>query len=144
MSTIRKTNYSLPITITSSDVSSAFHQRMQFAHGFGRLGKQQILTFRCGQHCEGPVVLFLVAGEEESSKTERMKQMIVFKVQMACGKSRVKARTVVAKTCGVNFLELQGDDVIVVAGDGIDAACLTYSLRKKVGHTDIICMTPLE
>ncbi|KAJ6703590.1 BROMO-ADJACENT HOMOLOGY (BAH) DOMAIN-CONTAINING PROTEIN [Salix viminalis] len=96
------------------------------------------------KHCEGPVVLFLVAGEEESSRTERMKQMIVFKVQMACGKSRVKARTVVAKTCGVNFLELQGDDVIVVAGDGIDAACLTYSLRKKVGHTDIICMTPLE
>lgn len=104
----------------------------------------EVFFFFLTRQCEGPVVLFLVAGEEESSRTGRMKQMIVFKVQMACGKSRVKARTVVAKTCGVNFLELQGDDVIVVAGDGIDAACLTYSLRKKVGHTDIICMTPLE
>ncbi|KAI5583249.1 hypothetical protein POPTR_006G002000v4 [Populus trichocarpa] len=67
-----------------------------------------------------------------------MKQVIVFKVQMACGKSRVKARTVVAKACGVNSLALQGDDRIVVSGDGIDAAHLTYCLRKKVGHTDII------
>ncbi|KAJ6921297.1 disease resistance protein Pik-1-like [Populus alba x Populus x berolinensis] len=65
-------------------------------------------------------------------------QVIVFKVQMACGKSRVKARTVVAKACGVNALALQGDDRIVVSGDGIDAAHLTYCLRKKVGHTDII------
>ena len=103
----------------------------------------EVFFFFLTRHCEGPVVLFLVAGEEESSRTERMKvctclanqcllragqktfhalfvifvfiylliniiifvvnlqQMIVFKVQMSCGKSRVKARTVVAKTCGI-------------------------------------------
>ncbi|KAF9679311.1 hypothetical protein SADUNF_Sadunf06G0001900 [Salix dunnii] len=73
-----------------------------------------------------------------------MKQVIVFKVQMACGKSRVKARTVVAKACGVNSLALQGDDRIVVSGDGIDAAHLTYCLRKKVGHADIISIQLMQ
>ncbi|CAK7323372.1 unnamed protein product [Dovyalis caffra] len=74
----------------------------------------------------------------------RRKQVIVFKVQMNCGKSRVKARTVVAKAFGVNSLALQGDDRIVVSGDDIDAASLTFCLRKKVGHTDIISIMPID
>ncbi len=41
---------------------------------------------------------------------------------------------------GVNFVGLEGaeKDKVVVIGDGIDAAKLATSLRKKVGQTDII------
>ncbi|KAJ6408638.1 hypothetical protein OIU84_011881 [Salix udensis] len=45
---------------------------------------------------------------------------------------------------GVNSLALQGDDRIVVSGDGIDAAHLTYCLRKKVGHADIISIKLMQ
>ncbi|KAL9373275.1 hypothetical protein Peur_032895 [Populus x canadensis] len=69
------------------------------------------------------------------------KQKIVLKVQMNCEKCRTKALKVVADADGVSFMGLEGEkkeDIVVVIGEGVDAAKLASSLRKKVGHTDIV------
>ncbi|XP_020220228.1 disease resistance protein Pik-1 [Cajanus cajan] len=70
-----------------------------------------------------------------------MKQKIVMKVNMSSQKSRTKALKIVASANGVSFVGLEGEekDKLVVIGD-VDAVKLTNSLRKKVGHTDIISL----
>lgn len=47
---------------------------------------------------------------------------------------------------GVNFVGLEGEskDRLVVIGEGVDAVKLTYSLRKKVGQTDIISLAEVK
>ncbi|KAG4946049.1 hypothetical protein JHK87_042056 [Glycine soja] len=74
-----------------------------------------------------------------------MKQKIVMKVHMNCQKCRTKALKVVAAASGVNFVGLEGEekDKLVVIGDEVDPVKLTNSLRKKVGHTDIISLAEL-
>ncbi|XP_034892719.1 heavy metal-associated isoprenylated plant protein 47-like [Populus alba] len=75
-----------------------------------------------------------------------MKQKIVLGVQMNCQKCRRKALEVVAETDGVCFLGLEGEnkEKVVVIGDGVDAAKLACRLRKKVGYTDIISVSPAD
>ncbi|KAI4298851.1 hypothetical protein L6164_032366 [Bauhinia variegata] len=69
-----------------------------------------------------------------------MKQKIVMKVSMNCQKCKTKALKVVAAANGVNFMGLEGDDKVVVVGDGVDAVKLAKALRKKIGHTDILSL----
>ncbi|KAI9379900.1 hypothetical protein POPTR_016G002600v4 [Populus trichocarpa] len=60
---------------------------------------------------------------------------------MNCEKCRTKALKVVADADGVSFMGLEGEkkeDIVVVIGEGVDAAKLASSLMKKVGHTDIV------
>ncbi|KAK3009632.1 hypothetical protein RJ639_015171 [Escallonia herrerae] len=47
---------------------------------------------------------------------------------------------------GVNSVMIEGEDKdkVVVIGDGIDAACLTRSLRKKVGHATLVSVEVLK
>ncbi|KAG4956392.1 hypothetical protein JHK85_042772 [Glycine max] len=74
------------------------------------------------------------------------KQKIVMKVHMNCQKCRTKALKVVAAASGVNFVGLEGEekDKLVVIGDEVDPVKLTNSLRKKVGHTDIISLAEVK
>ncbi|XP_073013651.1 heavy metal-associated isoprenylated plant protein 47-like [Typha latifolia] len=66
-----------------------------------------------------------------------MKQKIAIKVHMNCDKCRSKAMQLVASADGVNSIELQGEDQLVVVGDGVDPVYLTTILRKKFGRADI-------
>ena len=47
---------------------------------------------------------------------------------------------------GVSFVGLEGEekDKLVLIGDGVDAANIACSLRKKVGYTDIITVAEYE
>ena len=47
---------------------------------------------------------------------------------------------------GVNFVGLEGadKDKVVVIGDGVDAARLATTMRKKVGQTDIISVAEVK
>ncbi|RZB64243.1 Heavy metal-associated isoprenylated plant protein 47 isoform D [Glycine soja] len=47
---------------------------------------------------------------------------------------------------GVNYVGLEGEekDKLVVIGDEVDPVKLTNSLRKKVGHTDIISLAEVK
>ncbi|KAK1608957.1 hypothetical protein QYE76_032630 [Lolium multiflorum] len=69
-----------------------------------------------------------------------MKQQIVIKVQMTGDKCRSKAMSLVAATVGVDSVSLAGDgkDQVVVVGDCIDSVKLTTTLRKKVGHAQLL------
>ncbi|KAG6744456.1 hypothetical protein POTOM_051085 [Populus tomentosa] len=64
------------------------------------------------------------------------KQKIVLKVPMNCERCRTMALKVVADADVV--LEGEKKEDVVVIGEGVDAAKLASSLRKKVGHTDIV------
>ncbi|KAI9124528.1 hypothetical protein K1719_004450 [Acacia pycnantha] len=70
----------------------------------------------------------------------KLNMKIVMKVHMSCQKCRAKALKLVASANGVSFVGLEGDEKekVVVIGDGVDAVKLTNSLRKKVGHTNIL------
>nr|GEV00016.1 heavy metal-associated isoprenylated plant protein 47-like [Tanacetum cinerariifolium] len=60
-------------------------------------------------------------------------------MQPKCGKCQTKAMMAVAKSLGVNSVELQGENKnqMVVIGDGVDAAALTSSVRKKVKNASL-------
>ncbi|KVI02316.1 heavy metal-associated isoprenylated plant protein 47-like [Cynara cardunculus var. scolymus] len=68
-----------------------------------------------------------------------MTQRIVIKMQPKCGRCRTRAMMVAAQASGVYSVELQGDNKnqMVVTGDGINAAALTSSVRKKVKHASL-------
>ncbi|XP_021287667.1 heavy metal-associated isoprenylated plant protein 47-like isoform X2 [Herrania umbratica] len=68
-----------------------------------------------------------------------MKQKIVIKVSMHCDKCRTKALKIAAAADGVISVGLHGPekDKLMIVGDGIDAACLTESLRKKLSHASL-------
>ncbi|XP_039014102.1 heavy metal-associated isoprenylated plant protein 47-like [Hibiscus syriacus] len=68
-----------------------------------------------------------------------MKQKIVIKVSMHCRKCRKKALQVAAVAYGVTSVALHGPekDKLMILGDGVDAACLTEALRKKLCHASI-------
>ncbi|XWS67411.1 hypothetical protein CRYUN_Cryun04dG0004400 [Craigia yunnanensis] len=90
-----------------------------------------------------------------------MKQKIVIKIQMS-GRSegfclgcilrksddgkgfQTKVLKNVAETFGVISVALEGDDKVVVIGDGIDATKLTRCLRKKVGHANIVSLEEVK
>ncbi|KAB1199132.1 hypothetical protein CJ030_MR0G027300, partial [Morella rubra] len=64
-----------------------------------------------------------------------LQQKIVIKLRVPCDKCSSKALALAAEADGVSSVALEGADrdQVVVIGDGVDAACLTTSLRKKVG-----------
>ncbi|OMP04288.1 putative metal ion binding protein [Corchorus olitorius] len=68
-----------------------------------------------------------------------MKQKIVIKVSMNCSKCRTKAMKIAAVADGVISVALHGPekDKLMIVGDGVDAACLTSSLRKKLCHASL-------
>ncbi|KAI4374828.1 hypothetical protein MLD38_012775 [Melastoma candidum] len=69
-----------------------------------------------------------------------MKQKIVIKVCMNCDRARSKAMKVASESSGVRSVAIEGNDLdqLVVTGEGIDSACLTTTLRKKVGDAVIL------
>ncbi|XWS08153.1 hypothetical protein CRYUN_Cryun41cG0055900 [Craigia yunnanensis] len=70
---------------------------------------------------------------------ENMKQKIVIQVSMHCDKCRTKALKIAAAADGVASVALHGPekDKLMIVGDGVDAACLTSSLRKKLSHASL-------
>ncbi|MBA0693286.1 hypothetical protein Golax_009599 [Gossypium laxum] len=58
---------------------------------------------------------------------------------MHCSKCRKKALKVAAVAYGVTSVALHGPekDKLMILGDGVDAACLTEALRKKLCHASI-------
>ncbi|XP_059431245.1 heavy metal-associated isoprenylated plant protein 41-like [Corylus avellana] len=74
-----------------------------------------------------------------------MKQKIVMKVQMNCLKCQSKALQVAAEANGVSFVGLGAQkDKVEVIGDGVDAPKLVKSLRKKVGHTELLTVEAVK
>ncbi|KAG7619584.1 hypothetical protein ISN44_As04g004750 [Arabidopsis suecica] len=71
---------------------------------------------------------------------------ILMSVSMRCDKCRSEALKIGAKTTGVTFVGIEGEekDKVVVIGEGVDAACLVVRLRKKVGFADIISVTDVD
>lgn len=45
---------------------------------------------------------------------------------------------------GVDSVGIEGDDRVVVIGNGVDATKLTICMRKKVGHTDLISVAEVK
>ncbi|KAJ6747915.1 hypothetical protein OIU74_030222 [Salix koriyanagi] len=76
----------------------------------------------------------------------KMKQKIVLRVQMNCDKCRIKTLRVVSDADGVSSVGFEGENKqnVAVIGDAVDAARLASTLRKKVGHTDIISVAPVK
>ncbi|KAJ7946476.1 Heavy metal transport/detoxification protein [Quillaja saponaria] len=68
------------------------------------------------------------------------------KVQFRCQKCRTKALKVAAGAHGVNSVSLEGGDKdqLVVIGDGMDAANLAATLRKKVAYADIVSLSEVK
>ncbi|KAJ4837235.1 hypothetical protein Tsubulata_027964, partial [Turnera subulata] len=75
-----------------------------------------------------------------------MKQKIVIKVSVHCDKCRTKALKIAAATEGVTSVALEGDDKdkVVVIGEGVDAACLTNSLKKKMNYASILTVEEVK
>ncbi|XP_056163494.1 heavy metal-associated isoprenylated plant protein 47-like [Syzygium oleosum] len=69
-----------------------------------------------------------------------MKKKIVLKVQMSCQKCRTKALQIISGSDGVNSVAFEGEDKVVVVGEGVDAVPLVNRLRKKVGPTEVISL----
>ncbi|KAJ7967872.1 Heavy metal transport/detoxification protein [Quillaja saponaria] len=75
-----------------------------------------------------------------------MKKKIVMKVQINCQKCRKNVLKIAAGSYGVEFVGIEGGDKdqLVVIGEGVDAANLAGSLRKKVGYADIISLSEVK
>ncbi|KAI4366210.1 hypothetical protein MLD38_022115 [Melastoma candidum] len=96
-----------------------------------------------GMVCEQEPSLCIVIGRSSRPLVYlllKMKQKIVIKVCMNCDRARSEAMKIAAKTCGVRTMGIEGNelDQLVVTGEGIDSACLTITLRKKVGPAVIV------
>ncbi|XP_022732849.1 heavy metal-associated isoprenylated plant protein 47-like [Durio zibethinus] len=68
-----------------------------------------------------------------------VQQKIVIQVSMPCDKCRTKALKIAAAAHGVISVALHGaeKDKLMIVGDGVDAVCLTSSLRKKFCHASL-------
>ncbi|XP_010668394.2 heavy metal-associated isoprenylated plant protein 47 [Beta vulgaris subsp. vulgaris] len=75
-----------------------------------------------------------------------MKQKIVIKVQMRCGKCRKEAMKIAASAEGVISVTMQGKDKdeIVVVGNEVDSAGLCAALRKKVGISNLLSVEEVK
>ncbi|KAG5545860.1 hypothetical protein RHGRI_018126 [Rhododendron griersonianum] len=73
-------------------------------------------------------------------------QRIVIKVVLKGKKSRSKIWEIVGKLPGVESVAFAGQDKnhVVVTGDGIDSVELTVLLRKKVGSSELVSVSPVE
>ncbi|XP_076949004.1 heavy metal-associated isoprenylated plant protein 47-like [Bidens hawaiensis] len=68
-----------------------------------------------------------------------MKKKIVINIQTKCEKCRTEAMKAVVDVSGVNSVEVKGGDKnqLVVIGEGVDAAALTKSVRKKIKNASL-------
>ncbi|CAM8988945.1 unnamed protein product [Rhodiola kirilowii] len=75
-----------------------------------------------------------------------IQQKIVLQLEMPSEKCRKKAMEIAAGTDGVMSIATTGAEGnrLVVVGVGIDSATLTRSLRKEVGHTNIISIKKMD
>ncbi|XP_052177655.1 heavy metal-associated isoprenylated plant protein 46-like [Diospyros lotus] len=73
-----------------------------------------------------------------------MQRKVVIKFCMKSNKSRSKVLTTAAGFTGVEEVALNGEDQIVVVGDGIDSVALTTLLRKKVGYAELVSVQSPE
>ncbi|XP_021750448.1 heavy metal-associated isoprenylated plant protein 47-like [Chenopodium quinoa] len=75
-----------------------------------------------------------------------MKQKIVVKVQMRCGKCRKKAMKIAASAEGVISVAIQGNDKdeIVVIGNRVDSAGLCTALRRKLGDANLVSVEEIK
>ncbi|KAJ7964653.1 Heavy metal-associated isoprenylated plant protein [Quillaja saponaria] len=71
------------------------------------------------------------------------KKNIVIKISMNDQKSRSKAMKAVCVS-GVEAVAFQGQDQIVVTGEGVDAVHLTSKLRKKFVCAELVSVGPVE
>ncbi|XP_050369357.1 heavy metal-associated isoprenylated plant protein 47-like [Argentina anserina] len=68
-----------------------------------------------------------------------VQQKIVMKVQMCSEKCRTKALKIAAVAKGVSKVSIEAEkNHVEVIGNGIDSMTLTMTMRKKVGHADIV------
>ncbi|GAB4827827.1 hypothetical protein Ancab_034712 [Ancistrocladus abbreviatus] len=72
-----------------------------------------------------------------------MKQKIVIKIHIDCEKCRIKAMKVATSALGVNTVAVEGDQ-LVVSGVDVDAAKLTWCLRKKVGYAMLVALEEVK
>ncbi|CAO2820864.1 unnamed protein product [Amaranthus hypochondriacus] len=75
-----------------------------------------------------------------------MKQKIVVKAQIHCGKCRKKALKIAASADGVISVAIQGKDKdeIMIIGDSVDSAGLCTALRKKLGYANLISVEEVK
>ncbi|GMJ05036.1 hypothetical protein HRI_004172800 [Hibiscus trionum] len=68
-----------------------------------------------------------------------LQQKIVIKVSVHSQKCRTKALKIAAATDGVVSVALDGPRLgtLMIVGDGVDAVCLTRSLRKQLCHASL-------
>ncbi|KAJ7963680.1 putative Heavy metal transport/detoxification superfamily protein [Quillaja saponaria] len=69
-----------------------------------------------------------------------MRQRIVIEISAHCERCRTKAMKVAAVADGVRSVAFEGKDKtqLVIIGEGVDAANLTRSLRKKLKYAGIV------
>ncbi|KAJ7964655.1 Heavy metal-associated isoprenylated plant protein [Quillaja saponaria] len=72
------------------------------------------------------------------------KQKVVIKISMNDQKSKSKALKIAVCASGVEAAALQGQDQIVVTGEGVDAVHLTSKLRKKFVCAELLSVGPVE
>ncbi|VVA35264.1 PREDICTED: heavy [Prunus dulcis] len=70
----------------------------------------------------------------------RKKQKITIEAQIQCDKCRSQAMKIAVAEDGVISVAFQGPnrDKMVITGDGVDAADMAKSLRKKLGYADLV------
>nr|TKS01943.1 uncharacterized protein D5086_0000167750 [Populus alba] len=59
-------------------------------------------------------------------------------VSMNSSKHRTRAMKIAAVANGVNSVEIEGTDKVVVIGDGVDSVKLARALKKQFGHVMIV------
>ncbi|XP_048429243.1 heavy metal-associated isoprenylated plant protein 47-like isoform X1 [Pyrus x bretschneideri] len=69
-----------------------------------------------------------------------LQQSITIEAQFRCEKCRSKAMEIAVTEDGVISMAFKGAnrDQMVITGDGVDAARLAKSLRKKLGYADLL------
>ncbi|PQM35902.1 uncharacterized protein Pyn_04050 [Prunus yedoensis var. nudiflora] len=69
-----------------------------------------------------------------------LQQKITIEAQIRCDKCRSQAMKIAVAEDGVISVAFQGPnrDKMVITGDGVDAADMAKSLRKKLGYADLV------
>ncbi|XP_050370917.1 heavy metal-associated isoprenylated plant protein 47-like [Argentina anserina] len=74
-----------------------------------------------------------------------VQQKIVMKGQMCSEKCRTKGLKIAAVAKGVSKVSIEAEkDHVEVIGNGIDSMTLTMTIRKKVGHADIVSIEEVK
>ncbi|KAF6149816.1 hypothetical protein GIB67_010890 [Kingdonia uniflora] len=92
----------------------------------------------------GELLVFQILGVYKSFFRGMFQQTVVLKVSMNDAKSRTKAIKVAVSLPGIEKTELQSENnQIVITGEGIDTMKLIMLIRKKVGFTELVSVTPI-